>query len=48
MTIDVGTSKGIRKLGANKEKTEPGYGKNLFVRFKTGPQNQERKSNFLK
>jgi hypothetical protein len=39
MTIEVGSSKGIRELGFNEEKTEPGYGKNLIVRFKNGSQN---------
>jgi hypothetical protein len=36
MTVEVGISKGIRELGFNKEKTEPGYGKNLSVRSKNG------------
>jgi hypothetical protein len=39
MTVEVGISKGIRELGFNKEKTKPGDGKNLSVRFKIGSQN---------
>jgi hypothetical protein len=31
MTVEVGISKGIRELGSNKFKNEPGYGKNLPI-----------------
>jgi hypothetical protein len=33
MTIEVGICKGIRELGFNKEKTEPGYGKKFICQI---------------